>query len=157
MQITTSNLPRSVTSAKSNAPLGITSLCLTRSSDEFLVGTETGYVLLCSLDNFSACDIKVQQEVFNNCVIRTYEPHIGAVLSVACSPFSDQFLTCSTDGAVRLYDSKKEKCALTWEPCTFGIHSVAWSTHKKELFACIGANNVTYVYDLEVFKSNIEK
>jgi WD40 repeat protein len=34
-----------------------------------------------------------------------YDKHFGPVLGVSASPFNKRlFLTCSTDGAVRLYD-----------------------------------------------------
>ena len=46
-----------------------------------------------------------------------YERHLGPVLGVSCSPFVKRlFLTCSSDGSVRLYDLLGHKPLITFEP-----------------------------------------
>ncbi len=46
-----------------------------------------------------------------------YERHLGPVLGVSSSPFVKRlFLTCSSDGSVRLYDLLGHKPLITFEP-----------------------------------------
>jgi WD40 repeat protein len=46
-----------------------------------------------------------------------YEKHMGPVLALSSSPFVKRlFLSCSSDGTVRLYDMKEHKPVATFEP-----------------------------------------
>ena len=44
--------------------------------------------------------------LFPNAVNANYEKHLGPCVSISCSPFIKRlFLSCSSDGSIRLYDS----------------------------------------------------
>lgn len=153
MQINTLNLPRSIRAGmpnKGNASLGITSMTVLN-DEEFVVGTETGYILRGSTANFSQYSKTADLVQYSNCVKYTYSSHIGSVLSISRSPFKKNFfLTASTDGTINLFHREHEIPVMSWEPGT-GIQGISWSKQRCTVFACIATNNDIYIYDLTVF------
>lgn len=83
-----------------------------------------------------------------------YDKHYGPVLGVSTSPFNKRlFLTCSTDGCVRLYDVQDKRPVAQFEP-SFGeyLNCVEWSLFRPAVFACVSSTGTLYIYDLVLSK-----
>ena len=79
-----------------------------------------------------------------------YEKHLGPVSSIACSPFQKRiFLSCSTDGAIRMYDVLDARPIATFEPgYNEYLMQVAWSPFRPTVFAAVSNSGAVYIYDL---------
>lgn len=136
-----------------SAALGITSVCWTKDNPaEYLIGTETGFVLRCTKKNANS-----PKDVLNsvNPVLFSYLPHIGSCLDISFSPFHHNlFLTCSSDGTVHLYHILSSPPILTWEPSSSGVVAVRWSTTRPSVFSCTCSNGMVFVYDLTHSKTS---
>jgi WD40 repeat protein len=97
-------------------------------------------------------DIKMLYSVPFNA---NYERHLGPVLGVSCSPFVKRlFLTCSSDGSVRLYDLLGHKPLITFEPgYNEYLLDVQWSPFRPAVFATVSNHGIVYLYDLLVSKT----
>lgn len=96
-------------------------------------------------------DIKLLYPIpFNS----TYEKHMGPVKAIACSPFQKRiFLSCSSDGAVRMYDVIETRPIAVFEPgYTEYLMAVAWSPFRPTVFAAVSNNGTVYIYDLILSK-----
>jgi WD40 repeat protein len=84
----------------------------------------------------------------------TYEKHMGPVTGTSCSPFVKRiFLTCSTDGTVRMYDVLGKRPILTFEPgYNEYLTAVAWSPFRPTVFVTVSDNGTLYIYDLMLSK-----
>jgi len=85
-----------------------------------------------------------------------YDAHFGPVTGVATSPFNKRlFLTCSTDGTVRLYDNQEISPVCSFEP---GIgeylNCVEWSLFRPAVFAAVSNTGNLYIYDLVASKKS---
>ena len=79
-----------------------------------------------------------------------YDKHCGPVTSVSASPFNKRlFLTCSSDGAIRIYDIRDKRPIISFEP-SFGeyLNCVQWSPFRPAVFACVSNTGTLYIYDL---------
>ena len=79
-----------------------------------------------------------------------FERHNGPVTGVVCSPFLKRlFLTCSADGAVRMYDVLNNRPVATFEPgYNEYLQSVIWSPYRPTVFVTASNNGTVYIYDL---------
>jgi len=79
-----------------------------------------------------------------------YERHLGPVLGLSCSSFVKRlFLSCSSDGSVRLYDILGHRPLLTFEPgYNEYLLDVQWSPFRPTVFATISNIGFVYLYDL---------
>jgi WD repeat-containing protein 34 len=79
-----------------------------------------------------------------------YENHMGPVTGTSCSPFIKRiFLTCSTDGTVRLYDVQGQRPCSVFEPGhNEYLTSVCWSPFRPCVFATISNTGTVYIFDL---------
>ncbi|GFR49870.1 hypothetical protein Agub_g11972, partial [Astrephomene gubernaculifera] len=123
----------------------------------FLVGTEGGRIFKCYNDTN---DINVKEFSRAVCAgekveLRTpvreagYSPHAGAVFGLDCSPFQRElFLSCSTDGSVRLYSSLRMAPLLQLEPTAAYLFAVAWSPVRPLVFAAAAADGCVFLFDL---------
>jgi len=87
---------------------------------------------------------------FNAQQCSNFDPHYGPVTSISFSPFNKRlFLTCSTDGSIRLYDIQEKRATATFEP-SFGeyLNCVAWSPFRAAVFAAVSNTGSLYIYDL---------
>jgi len=83
-----------------------------------------------------------------------YEKHMGPVSGISCSPFLKRvFLTCSTDGSVRLYDVLNHRPAVVFEP-TYNeyLTDVLWSPFRATVFVTVSNTGTVYIYDLMLSK-----
>jgi WD40 repeat protein len=85
-----------------------------------------------------------------------YEKHLGPVLGLSCSPFAKRlFLSCSSDGSVRLYDTLGHKPLLTFEPgYNDYLLDVQWSPFRAAVFAAVSNHGHVYLFDLSISKSS---
>ena len=78
-----------------------------------------------------------------------YHAHSGPVYEALYSPHHRNiFLTCSTDGSVRLHNQLQAAPFHVTDPAACAIMSAAWSPSRPLVFAAAGADGVLYVYDL---------
>ena len=85
-----------------------------------------------------------------------YERHLGPVTCISASPFIKRlFLTCSTDGQVRLYDTLSNRPVAVFEPGSgYGggageyLLAVEFSPFRPAVFAAVGNTGNVYMYDL---------
>jgi WD40 repeat protein len=85
-----------------------------------------------------------------------YEKHLGPVLGLSSSPFVKRlFLSCSSDGSVRLYDLLGHRPVMVFEPgYNEYLLDVQWSPFRPAVFATISNLGNVYLYDLSVSKSS---
>lgn len=85
-----------------------------------------------------------------------YEKHLGPVLGLSSSPFVKRlFLSCSSDGSVRLYDILGHKPVATFEPgYNEYLLDVQWSPFRPGVFAAVSNVGQVYLYDLAFSKSS---
>jgi WD40 repeat protein len=151
--IGTKSIPRLLKIQLGTAALGIKCISWPKfHSSDYILGTETGYVLRCNSQ--AAVNIKADMTTptsLSNVVTFSYAPHVGPVECISFSPFHrNLFLTCSNDGTVHLYHILSYSPILTWEPCNSVIVSVQWSFERPAVFTCFGDNGTVFVYDLTV-------
>ena len=83
-----------------------------------------------------------------------YEKHMGPVTGVACSPYLKRlFLSCSSDGSIRLFDMLNNRPVAVYEPgYNEYINSVAWSPFRPTVFVAVASSGTLYIYDLMLSK-----
>jgi WD40 repeat protein len=83
-----------------------------------------------------------------------YEKHLGPVLGMSCSPFVKRlFLSCSSDGSIRLYDVLNHRPVSIFEPgYNEYLLDVAWSPFRPAVFAAVSNAGNIYIYDLNKSK-----
>jgi len=79
---------------------------------------------------------------------------MGPVQAIACSPFQKRiFLSCSSDGAIRMYDIIESRPIAIFEPgYTEYLLDVAWSPFRPTVFASLTNTGTVYIYDLILSK-----
>jgi len=92
--------------------------------------------------------------LFPHSMTATFEKHLGPCTGISCSPFLKRlFLSCSTDGSVRLYDMSDTRPMLTFEPgYNEYLTKVAWSPFRPTVFVTISNTGTVYIYDLILSK-----
>mmetsp|Transcript_31097 Transcript_31097/g.50101 ORF Transcript_31097/g.50101 Transcript_31097/m.50101 type:complete len:691 (+) Transcript_31097:367-2439(+) len=83
---------------------------------------------------------------------QAFEKHGGPVYGIAASPFHRNiFLTCSTDGSLRLYNMlRNPRPVVLMEPSPAYLFDVQWSTSRPLVFAVADATGKIHIYDLGV-------
>ena len=89
------------------------------------------------------------EKLFPNPIDLVYEPHVGPVHEVSCSPFHRNiFLTCGADGNAAIYNVLQKKPLVIVDPSLSYLMSVAWSNVRPMVF-CVGSEDGTvHIYDL---------
>lgn len=86
-----------------------------------------------------------------------YDPHAGPVHGIDCSPFfRNLFMSCSSDGAIRLYSALERHPLATLEPSTESKHfmyNCQFSPYRASVFAAVSRSSFLHIYDLERSKS----
>ncbi|GAB5362381.1 hypothetical protein AAMO2058_000792000 [Amorphochlora amoebiformis] len=82
----------------------------------------------------------------------SFEKHSGPVYAIATSPFHrNLFLTCSTDGTLRVYHMLKlPRAVVVMEPSNTYLFDVKWSPARPLVFAVADAAGFIHIYDLGV-------
>ena len=85
-----------------------------------------------------------------------YEKHLGTVLGIASSPFNKRlFLSCSSDGSVRLFDLLGHRPISIFEPgYNEYLLDVQWSPFRPGVFATISNLGNVYLFDLSISKTS---
>ncbi|KAK3714549.1 hypothetical protein QZH41_014224 [Actinostola sp. cb2023] len=84
-----------------------------------------------------------------------FSPHIGPVFSVECSPYHrNLFLTCGTDGTIRIYTMLQSKPLLSLEPGAGYLFRVRWSPVRPLVFSVVTADGKLLIYDLKTNRIN---
>jgi WD40 repeat protein len=125
------------TDLERGAPLGATALSFLNkfagssvknkgaptTDNSFIIGTEVGQIVKSSFSQVERINttkqdfFKQKVEVINSTLDFTYDSATGYTHCVESSPFRrDVFLTASSDGLVRLYNSFKQKDMVTLQP-----------------------------------------
>ena len=80
----------------------------------------------------------------------SFEKHMGPCLGISCSPFVKRlFLTCSSDGSVRLYDTLNQRPIIVFEPgYNEYVMKVCWSPFRPCVFIAVSNTGSIYIYDL---------
>lgn len=104
------NVPRHAlpkTLSKKDVPVGVTALSYSKiNPKDFILGTESGLVLKCNMDNLTQLSAGKSDIKFNNLITFAYSPHTGPIHATAyCPTHRNLFLTSSNDGTVRLYST----------------------------------------------------
>lgn len=159
-----------------HVPMGMTCICFARAlsgnfaaiatrqrqsmaeSDEFfVVGSEGGEVHRACLSAKTISTKPAQGLSSASTVsvkaIRTdfeYDGSVGYVSAVDCSPFNRNiFLTASSDGLVRVYNTFQSHDILSLQPSEGGsVQDAVWSPFRPCVIACTCSNGHLYVYDL---------
>jgi WD repeat-containing protein 34 len=83
--------------------------------------------------------------------IKKFEPHFGPVNSVCASPFNRRiFISCSSDGAIRIHDLQGEGGTLISFAPSQGeyLNCIQWSPFRAAVFACVSNLGTLYIYDM---------
>jgi len=90
-------------------------------------------------------------QIFPSPVPFVYLPHQGPVLDLQYSPFHrNLFLSCSTDGSARLYNTLQPRPLLTFEaPCSSYLYAASWSPVRPAVFAMVSGAGMLYLFDLQ--------
>ncbi|KAH9275237.1 hypothetical protein BASA83_002472 [Batrachochytrium salamandrivorans] len=157
-QIMLSNIPKKIrlntTAPNMDSPVGITSFSVSKHMpQEYILGTESGHIIKCTTT--SAVEISSKQkEVVGrlpNPVVFAYSSHVGPVQTIIHSPFHrNLFLSCGSDGSLRLYNQLQFKHVLMWEPSDHPLCSVDWSPFRRTVFSGTTQDGDIHFYDLAV-------
>ena len=84
-----------------------------------------------------------------------YEKHLGPVSAISASPFVKRlFLSCSSDGQLRMYDILNHRPLVVFEPgYAEYLQDVQWSPFRPTVFATVSSSGTLYLYDLSSSKS----
>ncbi|XP_014664871.1 PREDICTED: dynein intermediate chain 2, ciliary-like [Priapulus caudatus] len=105
----------------------------------FLVGTEEGRILLCSLTHHSH-------------YLGAFTAHQMSVYRVQWNPFHpDVFISCSADWSVKIWERAHTEPLFTFD-LKSAVGDVAWAPYSATVFAAVTADGRVHVYDLSVNK-----
>ena len=102
----------------------------------FLVGTEEGYVHLCST-------------AYAGQYLETYKDHYLAVYAVKWNNFHPKtFLSCSADWTVKMWLLDIKRPILSYDLGN-PIGDIAWSPYSSTVFSAVTSEGKLYIYDLD--------
>lgn len=102
----------------------------------FLVGTEEGYIHMCST-------------AYSGQYLETYKDHYLAVYAVKWNEFhAKTFLSCSADWTVKIWLTDLKRPILTYDLGN-PIGDIAWAPYSSTVFAAVTSEGKLYVYDLD--------
>lgn len=121
-----------------------------------MLGLESGDLFRTKPGN-SVADPAVQQgkgrQALSVLEVDHFEGHLGPVNSVDCSPFfRNLFLTCSSDGCVRLYSTLERSPLTKLEPSSESKHflyGAQFSPTRASVLAAVSRSGQLHLYDLE--------
>lgn len=102
----------------------------------FLVGTEEGYIHLCSTS-------------YSGQYQKTYKDHYLAVYSVKWNTFhKNVFLSCSADWTVKMWLLDLHRPIISYD-LGHMVGDIAWAPYSSTVFAAVTNDSKLYVYDLD--------
>eukprot|EP01135_Chromosphaera_perkinsii_P000900 Nk52_evm63s152 gene=Nk52_evmTU63s152 len=166
----TSSVPKNlrVSKARGDAEMGATCISFSyENENHFFIGTENGGVFKCSLAVRGSHSSDALADLSKSPIIFSYMPHQGPVYSVNASPFHrNLFLTCGTDGCVRVYNALHVDPILVIDSNAGYLFDSKWSSLRPCVFATCSSNGKLIFYDLscsrnrpyiEVYASGTDK
>eukprot|EP00035_Acanthoeca_spectabilis_P024492 m.454021 g.454021 ORF g.454021 m.454021 type:complete len:528 (-) comp20601_c0_seq1:185-1768(-) len=121
------------------------------SEPKFVVGTETGGLLQCTLATARPTDSGETSPV-----LMGHTPHVGSVYGLSYSPFHrNLFLSCSSDGSARIYNALSRKPVMMADPGLGYLLDAAWSRHRPSVFAVASASGKIALYDLAAQRGSV--
>lgn len=121
----------------------------------FVVGTEAGAVFRCLLGynaQKSAAFVAAADTggaTWRSPVRQAYEMHAGPVFGVdTCPHRRGLFLTCGSDGMLRVYSRLSPRPLLELEPSSAALFACQWSPARPCVFATGSADGRVFVYDI---------
>ncbi|KAG8512804.1 WD repeat-containing protein 34, partial [Galemys pyrenaicus] len=117
----------------------------------FVVGTEGGFPLKCSLAVEEAALTRTPSSVPLRAPAQfTFSPHGGPVYSVSCSPFHrNLFLSAGTDGHVHLYSMLQAQPLTSLRLSHKYLFAVRWSPVRPLVFAAASGGGEVLLFDLQ--------
>ena len=105
----------------------------------FLVGTEEGYIHLCST-------------AYSGQYLETYKDHYLAIYAVKWNNFHPKtFLSCSADWTVKIWLMDMKRPILSYDLGN-PVGDVSWAPYSSTVFAAVTSEGRLYVYDLDQTK-----
>jgi dynein intermediate chain 1, axonemal len=102
----------------------------------FLVGTEEGYIHLCST-------------AYSGQYQKTYKDHYLAVYAVKWNTFhKNVFLSCSADWTVKMWLLDLQRPIISYDLGN-PIGDIAWAPYSSTVFSAVTSEGKLYVYDLD--------
>lgn len=121
----------------------------------FIVGTEGGAVFRCLLGyNASASERFISgatsdNEKWRSPVKQAYDMHVGPVYGVdTCPHRRGLFLTCGSDGMLRVYSRLSLRPVLEFEPSASELLTCQWSPARPCVIACGSGDGHVYLFDV---------
>ncbi|XP_031225493.1 WD repeat-containing protein 34 [Mastomys coucha] len=148
-------LPRSTKLKKpprGETEVGVTSVAFSSfDSSLFVLGTEGGFPLKCSLASEAAALTRMPSSVPLRAPVQfTFSPHGGPVYSVSCSPFHrNLFLSAGTDGHVHLYSMLQAQPLTSLQLSHKYLFAVRWSPVRPLVFAAASGEGDVQLFDLQ--------
>ncbi|EDO43231.1 predicted protein [Nematostella vectensis] len=151
----TGAVPRSLrtSKAKGDMEMGVTTLSFSHEDKTlFVLGSEAGGIFKCSVNSRGPPVGNVTSSVpLGSPVTFAFAPHVGPVFSVNCSPYHrNLFLTCGTDGTIRLYTMLQAKPLLSLEPAAGYLFAIRWSPVRPLVFSVATGDGRLLIYDMKV-------
>jgi len=102
----------------------------------FLVGTEEGYIHLCS-------------KAYSGQYLETYKDHYLAVYAVKWNNYHPKtFLSCSADWTIKMWLMDLKRPIVSYDLGN-PVGDVAWSPYSSTVFAAVTSEGKLYVYDID--------
>eukprot|EP01012_Entosiphon_sulcatum_P011555 TRINITY_DN1705_c0_g1_i1.p1 TRINITY_DN1705_c0_g1~~TRINITY_DN1705_c0_g1_i1.p1 ORF type:complete len:528 (+),score=92.41 TRINITY_DN1705_c0_g1_i1:65-1648(+) len=121
-----------------------------------LIGTEIGGVCRTSIRPVPP-DPKKIVLLDHNLVVFRFENHTGPVQQIQASPFHrNMFLTCSSDGTVKVFNSYETSCVFRVVPSSSVdgyLYDASWSPTRPSVFACVAKDGLLHIVDCEESRS----
>ncbi|XP_063926225.1 cytoplasmic dynein 2 intermediate chain 2-like isoform X2 [Zophobas morio] len=126
------------------------------SPEMFVVGTEGGWVVQCSLLGTKKLPGKSEETPVLDSVFKYHQPHKGEVNSISFSPNrKDMFMTSGSDLEIRIYLIEQEDPAQVIF-LKSALNCVAWVPYEERIVCGCGKNGVIEIFQLVKGKA-IEK
>uniref|UniRef100_A0A3Q2ZBD9 Dynein 2 intermediate chain 2 n=1 Tax=Hippocampus comes TaxID=109280 RepID=A0A3Q2ZBD9_HIPCM len=134
------------------SPVGVTSLDLSPwDPDTFLVGSEGGLLLRCSLSSQTPAAVPSEclSVPLRAPAVFSFRPGSGPVHSIHCSPFHrNLFLSAGTDGLAHLHSLLQTNPLRSIRVSDTYVFKVQWSPTRPLLFAAATGQGTVQIFDL---------
>ncbi|XP_018651966.1 hypothetical protein Smp_043040 [Schistosoma mansoni] len=136
----------------SDRAVNITCISLAKNdSEKFVVGTETGGLLICQLNsvNWNETYEESLEEHLQSPVKFSLARQDGPIYSVDWSKFyPNLILSCGFNHCIQLYNVLQKSPLLSIDPNNASVRVVEFSSYLPNIFICINEYNHILIYDL---------
>ncbi|XP_040915695.1 WD repeat-containing protein 34 [Toxotes jaculatrix] len=138
--------------ARGSSTVGVTSLALSPwDPDTFLVGSEGGLLLRCSLSSktLAATASEGQSVTLRAPAVFSFRPRSGPIHSIHCSPFHrNLFVSAGTDGLAHVHSMLQADPLLSLRVSESYVFQVQWSPTRPLVFAAATGQGEVQIFDL---------